>query len=322
MLRTRRCRAGRRFTRCFATASATCSSITSVPVKTPSTPPSFVPTARTCRTSSERTLRSSWGFPSASRSAIEAARALRRGARRRSRRTRTRRRRTTEGHSGEELRHIPWCHGRQSRALRIGSDSLRRRELRLLPGPAHVGEPASGHDLRGSLRPCARHRQASPAEREARWSASRRRRATGRDGRAKAVLARQLPLRERAGARWPRMEALSSPVAARRQARSMGRRRHSNGAPITAMSPRSRATLGTEAFFDAMDDVLSPTTTRPAARDARGHRRARGADTYARRLGRQRAQLARDGTNASRHAGPRGALRDHRHVGGFLDTVT
>ena len=78
-----------------------------------------------------------------------------------------------------------------------------------------------------------------------------------------------------------------------------------------------QAQLGVEAFYDRMDDVMSPAPLDPmrAMKGAIDFARRAGED--ARRVGRKRAEVPEQRARRRQHAGRPGDLRDHRRVGGF-----
>ena len=192
----------------------------------------------------------------------------------------------------------------------------RRRHGRLLPGRACGRVAPAGDDLRRPVRPRPRRGKAHRADGDDRRRPARGRRAAGRDGRAQALLARQLPLRGGPGARQRGLQALPSrdPRPDHRQVASPHERRAARllAGPVRG---RRRGLL--------RQDGRRPVAraTRSGAGAPRDNRRARGAGEDARQLGRQRAKVPCERQGRGRHARRREDLRDDRRLGGLLDAV-
>ena len=106
------------------------------------------------------------------------------------------------------IRILPAHDRRQRRPFRQRANGGRRRRHRLLSRAAEAGDAAPGHHLRRSLWAHLGDRQAHRADGRRGGRAARRRRATRRNGRAQAFLARQFPVR--AGPRARRAPASST----------------------------------------------------------------------------------------------------------------
>ena len=184
------------------------------------------------------------------------------------------------------------------------------------------GHAAAGRHLCRSVRPRADDRAARAGGRRQRRHHLRGRRPARRHGRAQALLARQLPVRQGSRARRPRLQALP-PDRARRRRRAAAADQQARSPPTrtTATSRSSSTKLGVEDFYDRMDDVLSPEPLDPVARDEGRHRLARGAGARcACSRSRTGAKFLAAAARRGQHAGRR--RRSSRPTGAWEDFST
>ena len=208
---------------------------------------------------------------------------------------------------------------RRRRPFRVGADGGERRPHRLLSRAADRRRAAPRDRVRGPVWACVDDCAARAAVGRRGGRHLRRRRPARRHGRAKALLARQFPVRTGSRAGEPRVQAL--PADRARQERHLAapdQRGHREKSAIRRLFARSVEARDRRLLrSDGRRDVAA--TARSLARDERGDHVARRANEGARDLGRKRAEVPEQRARRGRDAGRRDDLRDHRRVGRLRD---
>ena len=158
---------------------------------------------------------------------------------------------------------VPGARGRRHRAVGCRPRPRQGRSDRLLSDETHAGDASPRHRVRRPVRAHARRRAPDAADGQRRRTAPRGRRAARQDRRAQALLARKLPLRARRDARQPRLQALPADRAHGRRAAALSTTTRSEHDPDYGDFDLQQYAVGVEAFYDRVDDMLSPSPLDP-----------------------------------------------------------